>query len=146
MRSTHTRRRVTLKERKTACEVCGYPVSQRHHFFMVAHYGESDDTAMLCSNCHELYHLMYNALVKRTSHSLNLTKHILFSFRIPFAGVLFLVRNVYVVMTNEIKQGYIEIPATDLKKYIIETLELKDLEDLFNLKNELAAPMEVANE
>ena len=48
----------TLKQRMTPCNCCGYPISQRHHLFEVAHYGESDFTRQLCANCHELYHLI----------------------------------------------------------------------------------------
>ncbi len=52
------RHKSTLKQRMTPCECCGYPISQRHHLFEIAHYGESDFTRQLCANCHELYHLI----------------------------------------------------------------------------------------
>jgi len=52
------RRRTTLQQRLTPCECCGYPISECHHLFEVAFFGENDYTAQLCANCHELYHLI----------------------------------------------------------------------------------------
>jgi len=55
------RRPPTLKERLTPCEVCGHPLSQRHHVPHVSEVGEHEYTVQLCANCHELCHLAFNA-------------------------------------------------------------------------------------
>lgn len=55
------RRPPTLKERLTPCEVCGHPLSQRHHIPHVSEVGPHESTVQLCANCHELYHLAFNA-------------------------------------------------------------------------------------
>ena len=41
-----------------------------------------DVTVKLCANCHELHHLMYNALVRQTEYSQKLVLHALFSGKI----------------------------------------------------------------
>lgn len=51
------RRRTTPEERCTPCEVCGHPLSVRHHMLPFADHGESDETMQLCPYCHELVHL-----------------------------------------------------------------------------------------
>lgn len=55
------RRQSTQSERLTPCQCCGWPISERHHLLEVARYGESNHTARLCANCHELYHIIYAA-------------------------------------------------------------------------------------
>ncbi len=57
------RKRATKKERLTPCQVCLWPLSQRHHLLPIAEYGENDTTVQLCANCHEIYHLIYNHYV-----------------------------------------------------------------------------------
>jgi len=52
------RRRATLIERSTPCQSCAFPLSQRHHLFGVAKYGENEITVQVCPNCHRLYHLI----------------------------------------------------------------------------------------
>ncbi len=76
------RRRPRFQERVTACSACGYPMSQRHHLWDLATHGENKVTIQLCGNCHELQHLMYNALVKGSEYSRKLALHALFSGRI----------------------------------------------------------------
>jgi ribosomal protein L37E len=76
------RRRPTYTERITACSACGYPASHRHHLWDVAMHGENQVTIQLCANCHELHHLMYNALVKTSNYSRDLVLHILRSGRV----------------------------------------------------------------
>ncbi len=71
------RRRPTFKERVTPCSACGYPASQRHHLWDVAMHGENKVTIQLCANCHELHHLIYNALVRNSNRSRDLVLHIL---------------------------------------------------------------------
>jgi hypothetical protein len=56
------RRATRRDERTTPCECCGYPISQRHHLYKVANYGENKFTIQLCANCHELFHLVYNSM------------------------------------------------------------------------------------
>jgi hypothetical protein len=53
------RRKARSSERRTPCECCGFPLSQRHHLLPVACYGESEHTIQLCANCHELFHLIF---------------------------------------------------------------------------------------
>jgi ribosomal protein L37E len=79
----HKRRRPTYRERLQACSACGYPSSHRHHLWELAMHGENQVTIQLCANCHELQHLMYNALVKDSEHSRKLVLHIMYSGRIP---------------------------------------------------------------
>ncbi len=55
------RRTSTLKERKTPCQCCGFPLSHRHHVLPVRVYGETEWTLQLCPNCHTLYHLIESA-------------------------------------------------------------------------------------
>lgn len=57
-----SKRGCSLKDRLLPCSVCGFPLSRKHHMYQVHKYGENDHTIRLCSNCHELYHLIYNAL------------------------------------------------------------------------------------
>jgi ribosomal protein L37E len=76
------RRRASFRERVSPCSACGYPSSQRHHLWDVATHGENRVTIQLCANCHELQHLMYNALVKDSEHSRQLVLHIARSGRV----------------------------------------------------------------
>ncbi len=73
------RRRPTYQERITACSACSYPASHRHHLWDVAMHGENRVTIQLCANCHELHHLLYNALVKTSNYSRDLAQHLLTS-------------------------------------------------------------------
>lgn len=69
------RRRATVKERLTPCSACGYPVSHRHHLWSLEAHGENAVTIQLCANCHELYHLLYNALVRDSEYSRTVALH-----------------------------------------------------------------------
>lgn len=62
------RRRTTLSERTTPCACCGYPISHRHHPIGVAETGESRHTLQFCPNCHELFHLVQAALVRKSRY------------------------------------------------------------------------------
>ncbi len=77
------RRRPTVKERKTPCSACGYPSSHRHHLWDVATHGENQVTLQLCANCHELHHLIYNALVKSSDYSQSIIQHVMNSGQVP---------------------------------------------------------------
>jgi len=76
------RRRPTYSERVTPCTACGYPSSHRHHLWDIAMHGENKVTIQLCANCHELHHLIYNALVKTSNYSRDLAGHVLGSGKI----------------------------------------------------------------
>jgi len=54
------RRKTKLSERLMPCQCCGYPISQRHHLFNVAAFGENTYVRYLCANCHELFHIIDN--------------------------------------------------------------------------------------
>lgn len=62
------RKRVSLKERTTPCECCGFPLSQRHHLLAVAEFGDTDATAQLCANCHDLYHIIERSILHLAKH------------------------------------------------------------------------------
>lgn len=76
------RRKPSKAERMTPCQICDYPISQRHHLFDIARYGENDDTVPLCANCHELYHLAYTALAEDSNWCKELFLHVLNSDRV----------------------------------------------------------------
>jgi ribosomal protein L37E len=78
------RRRPTYQERISACSACGYPSSHRHHLWDVATHGENAVTIQLCANCHELHHLMYNALVKESEYSRKIVDHVMFSGKVSY--------------------------------------------------------------
>jgi hypothetical protein len=69
LRMTPRRKRPSLKERTTPCQVCNHPLSQRHHMMPFKDYGEQDWVAYLCANCHELWHIMYLAEIKRSPYA-----------------------------------------------------------------------------
>ena len=54
------RRKTKLSERLMPCQCCGYPISQRHHLFNVAAFGEHTYVRYLCANYHELFHIIDN--------------------------------------------------------------------------------------
>jgi hypothetical protein len=73
------RRRPTYQERMTPCSACGYPISHRHHLWDIEMHGENKVTIQLCPNCHELQHLMYNALVRDSEYSQRLALQVMAS-------------------------------------------------------------------
>jgi len=81
------RRRPLLNERTAPCAACGYPASHRHHLWDIATHGENEVTIQLCANCHELHHLMYNALVKESAYSRSIVRHVLASGHLPHAVI-----------------------------------------------------------
>jgi len=74
-RQRRQRRRATIKERLTPCFACGYPSSHRHHLWTLEAHGENEVTIQLCANCHELYHLFYNVLVRDSAYSRAIALH-----------------------------------------------------------------------
>lgn len=58
------RRKTTFKERTTPCKCCGFPLSQRHHLWEVEYFGENNGFVALCGSCHDLYHVLFKAIVK----------------------------------------------------------------------------------
>lgn len=74
-RQRRQRRRATIRERLTPCSACGYPASHRHHLWTLEAHGENEVTIQLCANCHELHHLLYNALVRDSAYSRAVALH-----------------------------------------------------------------------
>lgn len=55
------RRPATRAEQLTPCEICSFPLTERHHMLAIKHYGETEIAAQLCANCHRVYHLIESA-------------------------------------------------------------------------------------
>ena len=102
------RRRPTFKERLTACSACGYPTSHRHHLWDVAMHGENKVTIQLCANCHELHHLMYNALVRDSEHSRKLVLNVMFSFKVASETVKLVLEWCRATIKYEADNGWVE--------------------------------------
>ncbi|MBE2183444.1 MAG: hypothetical protein IAE89_08465 [Anaerolineae bacterium] len=102
------RRRPTYLERSTPCSACGYPSSHRHHLWDVAAHGENKVTIQLCANCHELFHLMYNALVKRAEYSRKIARHVLLSGRLDYGVAGKLLGWVLATIRYEASNGWID--------------------------------------
>jgi hypothetical protein len=102
------RRRATDKERMTACSACGYPISQRHHLWDIATHGENAVTVQLCPNCHELHHLMYNALARDSVYSQKLVRHVLESERIAPEAATRIYGWLRAILAYEIENGWLE--------------------------------------
>lgn len=52
----------SAEERLMPCEICNHPLSAKHHLLQFHEYGENAKTMRLCANCHDLYHVTYQAL------------------------------------------------------------------------------------
>jgi ribosomal protein L37E len=78
-RQRRQRRRSKPGERVLPCSACGYPSSHRHHLWAIETHGENAVTIQLCANCHELNHLMYNALVRESDYSRDIVRHVMAS-------------------------------------------------------------------
>jgi hypothetical protein len=117
------RRRPTYKERVSPCSACGYPASHRHHLWDVAMHGENKVTIQLCANCHELHHLMYNALVKNSDYSRNLVHHILESEKVNGETAGLILGWCVATIRYEITQGWVE-PRKGTKEWIERRLSL----------------------
>lgn len=63
------RKEVSLGERITPCEFCGYPLSQRHHALPISLCGENGCTLQLCANCHEIYHIVERVYLYKSERS-----------------------------------------------------------------------------
>ncbi len=101
------RRRASFRERISPCSACGYPSSQRHHLWDVATHGENRVTIQLCANCHELQHLMYNALVKDSEHSRKIALHIAKSGKISPETLKRLIGWCAATIRYEANQGWV---------------------------------------
>lgn len=86
------RRNATLEERLTACEVCAYPLSEKHHLLPFAWMGDSPVTFQLCPNCHSLVHIAFDALIHDREHSQLLFRTIVASKQIEEETILGVVR------------------------------------------------------
>lgn len=102
------RRRATDEERMTSCSACGYPTSHRHHLWDIATHGENPVTVQLCPNCHELHHLMYNALARDSSYSQKLVQHMLFSGQMNVQAVQRIYGWLRAIIAYEIESGWME--------------------------------------
>jgi ribosomal protein L37E len=102
------RRRPTYQERITACSACGYPSSHRHHLWDMATHGENKVTVQLCANCHELHHLMYNALVKNSEYSRRIVLHDMFSGLLRHEIILKILGWVLATIRYEAGNGWID--------------------------------------
>jgi hypothetical protein len=102
------RRRITDQERMTPCSACGYPLSQRHHLWDIATHGENPVTVQLCANCHDLHHLLYNAIARDSAYSQKLVKHMLEHGQ-PEARVLVPIMGwLRAILDYEITRGWLE--------------------------------------
>jgi hypothetical protein len=70
-----SRRAPTFEQRLSPCECCGYPLSQRHHAIPFVDHGETNLTIQVCATCHELYHVVWAAVVDRRPKALALVGH-----------------------------------------------------------------------
>ena len=102
------RRRATDQERMTACSACEYPISQRHHLWDIATHGENAVTVQLCPNCHELHHLMYNALARDSLYSQKLARHVLESGQITPEAATRIYGWLRAILAYEIENGWLE--------------------------------------
>ncbi len=102
------RRRPLFRERIVPCAACGYPASQRHHLWNIAAHGENKVTIQLCANCHELEHLIYNALVKDSEHSRRLVLHIAASGKVASETVEKLIGWCQATIRYEASNGWVD--------------------------------------
>jgi ribosomal protein L37E len=113
-RRDRQRRRPTYRERTTACSACGYPVSHRHHLHDVATHGDTAKTVQLCANCHELQHLIYNALVNESEYSRKLLNHVMYSDNVEARTLEKLLGYARTTIRYEARQGWVNADkATD---------------------------------
>ncbi|MBZ0276106.1 MAG: hypothetical protein K8I60_08180 [Anaerolineae bacterium] len=122
------RRRPTHKERMTACAACGYPVSHRHHLWDIATHGENTMTVQVCANCHELYHLMYNALARDSRYSRKLVLHMRSSGRIPDSVMTQLMAWCRDTLRYEVRNGWLE-PDKATDEWLEVTLYWGQMQD-----------------
>jgi hypothetical protein len=71
------RKKPTFAQRTTPCVICTHPISQQHHIFEFASYGDSEYTIPLCANCHELFHLIQSVYRRKTKYALEVVLHAL---------------------------------------------------------------------
>jgi ribosomal protein L37E len=102
------RRRSTDRERMLPCSACGYPISQRHHLWDIATHGENRVTVQLCANCHELHHLMYNAVARDSAYSQKLIRHLLAAGQPPPEAVIRIYSWLRAILSYEIESGWLE--------------------------------------
>ncbi|MBK8025610.1 MAG: hypothetical protein IPK19_30520 [Chloroflexi bacterium] len=127
------RRRPRFQERVKACSGCGYPTSQRHHLWDVATHGENKVTIQLCANCHELHHLMYNALVKGSEYSRKLVLHMLFSGRITRDTALLILGWCLATIRYEAANGWIA-QGKDRRDWLEERLHWSEFLKIYDAK------------
>lgn len=124
-RQRKKRRRPTITERVTPCSACGFPTSHRHHLWEIASHGENEVTIQLCANCHELQHLMYNALVRESDYSQKLVLHTLFSGQIDRERAAKILGWCLATIRYEARSGWIA-PGRDSQVWVEERLHWSD--------------------
>jgi ribosomal protein L37E len=102
------RRRPTFQERSRTCAACGYPSSHRHHLYDFATHGENEATLQLCANCHELHHLLYNALVRESEYSRKIAQHVMFSGKLPADVVVKILGWCLATIRYEASNGWVD--------------------------------------
>lgn len=107
-RQKKQRRRPRPTERMQPCAACGHPSSHRHHLWNLADHGENEITIQLCANCHEINHLMYNALVKDSEYSRSIVLHIMATRRVPPDTLNRVLAWCLAVIRYEAEQGWID--------------------------------------
>lgn len=107
-RQKRQRRRPKPVERMTPCAACGHPSSHRHHLWNFADHGENEITIQLCANCHEINHLMYNALVKDSEYSRSIVRHVMDSRRVGVETLSRILAWCLSVIRYEADQGWID--------------------------------------
>ena len=132
-RLARKRRRPKFQERVTACSACGYPTSHRHHLWDVATHGENKVTIQLCANCHELQHLMYNALVKTSEYSRKLVLHALFSGQIQRETGVKILGWCLATIRYEADNGWLA-PGLDQREWVEERLNWSEFLTIHDAK------------
>lgn len=84
-----------IEEQLTTCQLCDYPLSERHHLLPFAEFGENDSTIQLCPNCHNFYHIVWRALIENNPLAHRIVEKVLGKIpHLQFYGVLYLVHTV----------------------------------------------------
>ncbi len=88
-------------------------------------HGENRVTIQLCANCHELHHLMYNALVRDSEYSRKLVLHVLFSGKVAVDTAEKILGWCLATIRYEANNGWIEM-GRDAQTWIEAQLHWTD--------------------
>lgn len=100
------RRQTTLAERQTSCQVCQWPISQRHHLLEHERFGESEWTVQFCPSCHDLYHVIYRSID-------------------DLAGDNLQSRNLALLQTVKKKWGVLHETFAELRRFVTQVRDTK---------------------